>query len=67
LNWINADYTLTLSRLPAGRYLGLAALTHYSAAGVATGTATIVDERGPIGTATATALVNPGFSPPFLG
>jgi acyl-coenzyme A thioesterase PaaI-like protein len=66
LTWINADYTLTLSRLPDGPYLGLAALTHYSDAGVATGTATIVDHRGPIGTGTATALVNPGFRPPFL-
>jgi hypothetical protein len=67
LAWINADYTLTLSRLPEGPYLGLAALSHYSEAGVATGTATMVDHRGPIGTGTATALVNPGFSPPFLG
>lgn len=67
LTWINADYTLTLSRLPDGPYLGLAALTHYSHAGVATGTATIVDHLGAIGTGTATALVNPGFQPPFSG
>lgn len=64
LQFINADYTLTLSRLPEGHYLGLAALTHYSNAGVATGVATIVDEFGPIGSAVATALSNPGFSPP---
>lgn len=64
LPFINADYTLTLSRLPEGPYLGLAALTHDSAAGVATGTAIVVDETGPLGTATATALANPGFSPP---
>ena len=38
LQFINADYTLTLSRLPEGPYLGLAALTHYSHDGVATGT-----------------------------
>ena len=44
MQFINADYTLTLSRLPEGPYLGLAALTHYSHAGVATGVATIVDE-----------------------
>ena len=42
LNFINADYTLTLSRLPDGEYIGLAALTHYSHAGVATG------DRGPV-------------------
>jgi hypothetical protein len=64
LPFINADYTLTLSRLPRGDHLGLAALTHHSHSGVATGTAVMVDEFGPIGTATATALVNPGFSPP---
>lgn len=64
LNFINADYTLTLSRLPDGPYIGLAALTHYSHAGVATGTATVVDRHGPIGTAVATALSNPGFNPP---
>jgi Thioesterase-like superfamily len=64
LPFINADYTLTLSRLPDGPYLGLAALTHHSHAGVATGTALVVDAKGPIGTATATALANPGFSPP---
>ena len=64
LHFINADYTLTLSRLPEGPYLGLAALTHYSHAGVATGVATIVDQFGPIGSAVATALANPGFDPP---
>jgi hypothetical protein len=64
LHFINADYTLTLSRLPEGPYIGLAALTHYSHAGVATGTATIVDQFGPIGSGVATALANPGFDPP---
>lgn len=65
LQFINADYTLTLSRLPRGTYLGLAALTHCSYAGVATGVATIVDEFGPIGNAVTTALANPGFDPPL--
>ncbi|UXA18221.1 thioesterase family protein [Mycobacterium sp. SMC-4] len=63
LPFINADYTLTLSRLPRSEYLGLAALTHHSDDGVATGTAVLVDTDGPIGTATATALANPGFTP----
>jgi acyl-coenzyme A thioesterase PaaI-like protein len=65
LRFINADYTLTLSRLPEGPYLGLAALTHHSHDGVASGTATISDHRGPIGTGVATAVVNPGFRSPF--
>lgn len=64
LQFINADYTITLSRLPEGVYIGLAAMTHYSQAGVATGVATLFDESGPIGSGMATALANPGFTPP---
>jgi hypothetical protein len=64
LHFINADYTVTLSRLPEGVYIGLAALTHYGDAGVATGVATLFDERGPIGSGVALALANPGFTPP---
>jgi len=64
LQFINADYTVTLSRLPEGVYIGLAALTHYDHAGVATGVATLFDQTGPIGSGIATALANPGFAPP---
>ena len=64
LQFINADYTITLSRLPEGLYVGLASLTHYGHAGVATGVATLFDETGPIGSGVATALANPGFTPP---
>jgi len=67
LHFINADYTLTLTRLPDGPDIGLAALTHSSHDGVATGTAAIFDRRGPIGTATANALANPGFTPRSAG
>lgn len=65
LRHINADYTLTLSRLPDGEYIGLAALSQHSAAGIATGTATVFDVHGPIGTAVAIALAQPpdAFSP----
>jgi hypothetical protein len=67
LYFINADYTVTLSRLPDGPDIGLAALTHSSHAGVATGTAAMFDRRGLIGTTTATALSNPGFAPGSAG
>jgi hypothetical protein len=67
LYFINADYTVTLSRLPDGPDIGLAALTHSSHGGVATGTAAMFDRRGLIGTATATALANPGFTPETAG
>jgi hypothetical protein len=59
LRYINADYTVTASRLPDGEYLGLAAQSHYGTAGVATGTATLFDRHGPIGTSSALALAQP--------
>ncbi|BBZ05403.1 hypothetical protein MCHIJ_48400 [Mycolicibacterium chitae] len=61
LGFINADYTLTLCRLPEGPYIGMAALTHYSEVGLATGTASLFDTRGPIGTGVTTAVANPHF------
>lgn len=64
LRYINADYTVTLSRLPVGPDIGLTALTHYSVDGVATGTATLFDRDGPIGSGMATAMLSAGFSPP---
>ncbi|WNG83446.1 thioesterase family protein [Mycobacterium sp. ITM-2016-00316] len=64
LRYINADYTLTLSRLPESALIGLAALTHHGAAGVATGSATLFDARGPIGTGLCTAVANPAFRIP---
>jgi Acyl-CoA thioesterase N-terminal domain/Acyl-CoA thioesterase C-terminal domain len=59
LRYINADYTVTASRLPDGEYLGLAAYSHYGSAGVATGSATLFDRHGPIGTTSALALAQP--------
>ena len=57
---INADYTVTSSRLPVGHDIGLAALTHTSR------DRNDGDLRPvrPIGGAIATALGNPGFDPP---
>jgi hypothetical protein len=62
LRYINADYTVAISRLPRGEYIGLAAQNHYGNDGVATGTATIFDALGPIGTGTALALAQPAGS-----
>jgi acyl-coenzyme A thioesterase PaaI-like protein len=62
LGFINADYTLTLCRLPEGPYVGLAALTHYSAAGIATGSASLFDAKGPIGSGVTTAAANSHFA-----
>jgi Acyl-CoA thioesterase N-terminal domain/Acyl-CoA thioesterase C-terminal domain len=67
LRYINADYTVTASRLPDGDYLGLAAQSHYGTAGVATGAATLFDRHGPIGTSSALALAQPAdvFKPAY--
>ncbi|MCV7098867.1 thioesterase family protein [Mycobacterium palustre] len=67
LRYINADYTVTAGRLPDGEFLGLAAQSHYGAAGVATGTATLFDRHGPFGSSTALALAQPAgaFQPGF--
>lgn len=62
LGFINADYTLTLCRLPEGPYIGLAAVSHYSAEGIAVGSATLFDARGPIGTGLTTSAANPNFA-----
>jgi acyl-CoA thioesterase len=67
LRYINADYTVTASRLPDGEYLGLAAQSHYGTAGVATGAATLFDRHGPIGTSSTLALAQPAdaFKPSY--
>jgi hypothetical protein len=61
LQFINVDYTLTLSRLPDGPHIGLASLTHSSRDGVATGSAVLVDRTGPIGTGVSNAIAHAGF------
>jgi hypothetical protein len=62
LAFINADYTLALSRLPDGPFVGLAAVTHYSGDGVSAGSTTLFDGQGPIGIGVSTAVSNFGFS-----
>jgi hypothetical protein len=64
LQFINVDYTLTLSRLPEGPHIGLAALTHYSDDGVANGSAVVLDHLGPVGSAVAVSIAHSGFRPP---
>jgi hypothetical protein len=63
LQFINADYTLALSRLPEGPHIGLASLTHYSNDGVATGSAVLVDHLGPVGSAVSVSIAHSGFRP----
>jgi hypothetical protein len=64
LKFINADYTLTLSRLPDGPMIGLAAQGHSTHDGIATGTATLFDQQGKIGSCVSVSLAQSGFNPP---
>jgi len=64
LKFINADFTLTLSRLPQGELIGLASTDHSTHDGIATGTAAMFDERGRIGISAAVSVAQSGFSPP---
>lgn len=59
LQYINVDYTLSLTRLPKGPNIGMAAVVHSSHDGIASGTAAVFDEHGPIGNSMAVAVVNP--------
>ncbi|MDP9865880.1 MULTISPECIES: thioesterase family protein [Streptosporangium] len=60
LHFINADYTLTLSRPPVGEELGMESSGHLSGGGIATGHCTLHDASGPVGYCLVTAVVNPG-------
>jgi len=58
LEFINADVTLAMSRLPTGTEVGLSALDHLEHDGIAIGTAIMFDRRGPIGTSSVSAMAN---------
>jgi hypothetical protein len=60
LSYINADYTLYLSRLPEGEVIGLESGGHTSSEGIAVGQCTMHDARGPVGFCMTAALANPG-------
>ncbi|MFJ9368827.1 thioesterase family protein [Nocardia sp. NPDC101769] len=58
IGYINADMTLTLSRLPEGPELGLQAQDQIARGGIAVGTATLYDRAGRLGTCVVTAVAN---------
>lgn len=64
LEFINADYTLYLGRLPEGEDVGLESGGHTSADGIAVGHCTLHDADGPIGYCVTAAVANPGVRPP---
>ena len=58
VQFINTDITLAIARLPVSQEIGISAVSWYSHDGIATGTATVFDREGPIGTSTVTSLSN---------
>ncbi|WP_433593046.1 acyl-CoA thioesterase domain-containing protein [Nocardia sp. CA-145437] len=58
VGFINADLTLTLARMPRGTDLGIETDNHLSADGVATGSAVLYDQDGPVGMCVVTAVSN---------
>lgn len=58
VGFINTDISLALCRRPASLEVGLRAIDHVSADGLAVGTAEVFDRAGTLGTVTVTALAN---------
>ncbi len=58
LEFVNADYTLYLHRLPAGEWIGVEATSHHSEEGVAVATCALYDEGGPIGRSAVGSVAN---------
>ena len=56
LNFVNADATLYLHRLPVGEWIGFEVASHESAAGIAVGECTLYDVEGAIGRSAVCAV-----------
>jgi len=59
IGYINGDLTVGLARLPVDDWVGTQADSHWAADGIAVGTATLFDSRGPFGSGMITAVANP--------
>jgi hypothetical protein len=58
VEYINTDISLALSRRPTTASVGLRAIDHIAADGLAVGAVEVFDRAGPLGVATVTALAN---------
>ncbi|WP_166462663.1 thioesterase family protein [Amycolatopsis acidicola] len=70
VEFINADASLVVSRLPApGEGIGLAAEHRFAEDGIATGTAVVFDRAGAFGAVTVSAVASPGgaIDPRLIG
>lgn len=62
LNFVNADITLYLHRLPETDWIGFEVASHQSEDGVAVGECTLYDVRGPIGKSLVCGVANQRLS-----
>ena len=58
LEFLNADSTLYLHRLPVSEWIGVEAASHHSTDGVAVASCALYDEDGPIGRSAVGAVAN---------
>ncbi|OZD13104.1 hypothetical protein CH253_18780 [Rhodococcus sp. 06-156-3C] len=58
MQFINADVTLALARLPEGPGIGMAALDHVETDGITTSVVSVFDRTGTLGTAVVCAVAN---------
>ncbi len=63
LDYINADLTLYLGRLPEGEWIGTETAHRVAGDGISVAVCTLHDHRGPIGTSTVCAVRNPRMAP----
>ena len=63
LDYINADLTLHLARVPEGEWVGVETAHRVADAGVSVAFCVMHDERGPIGSSTVCAVRNPRMTP----
>jgi len=63
LQFINADITLYIHRLPRQEWIGFEVVNHGSTEGVAIGECALYDKEGPIGRSTVCSLANRRMAP----
>lgn len=67
VEFINTDITLSLSRPIQGTEMGLTARDRFEAAGIAVGSAVLIDRSGPVGLTMVTAMANAKRTVTFEG
>jgi len=58
-SFVNPDLTIVLHRLPESLWLASSAISHWEPTGIGLSQATLFDEKGPVGSALQTLLIQP--------